>query len=114
MINTIIEIKYEHYSENVIVTSENLSEVLELSKKYPWQYIVKGEIKVPNFYKLMEVKYSRDVNKQCSWETIITGYKQCTVYLNTFGVSKWVELPKRETGITNLAIRELTWGYEKR
>jgi len=48
MTNTIIEIQYKKYTENVIVTDENVDDVLIhlLSDKdiVDWEYVVEGEI----------------------------------------------------------------------
>ncbi len=112
--NTIIEIDYIKYTENVIVNSQNIIEVQKEIKNNQWKYVIKGEILIPKTYSIIEIKRTRDINTQCPWETIITTYKKCTVVLNDEGRSKYIELPKRETHITNSKIESLIYGYVKK
>lgn len=46
VLNTIIEIDHKNYTENVIVTENNINEVLSLITKYEldWKYVIEGEL----------------------------------------------------------------------
>ena len=61
--------------------------------------------------KVLNVKRTRDVNTQCPWETIITTYKSCTLVFCKFGIYTRLYLKSAETHITNMRIKEESYGY---
>ena len=111
--NTIIEVNQINYTENVIVNSSNLKEVTEFVKNLHWSYVIKGDVLIENTYKVFDIKRTKDVNTQCSWEKVITNYKSCLVVTKINGFTKKTEISSRETYLTNMKIKDLTWGCKK-
>ena len=114
MRNTIIEIDHKNYTENVIVTIGNIKEVKELTSNLDWKYIFKGEVRMENTIKVIEVKRTRDIDSRCRWaKPIITTYKECTLLFYKDGDYKRKELKKDLTWKINQAIIDATYGFKK-
>jgi hypothetical protein len=111
--NTIIEVDQINYSENIIVTKENLLEVSNFIKSLKWSYIVKGEVLIKNTYRILDIVRKRNINSLCPWENVVTTYKACTLARRIDGYITFIEMPLRETYITNMKIKDLTWGLKK-
>jgi len=61
--------------------------------------------------KVIDIKRTRDVNTQCSWEKNITTYKSCTLVFCKFGVYTRLVLKNAQTHITNMKIKEASYGH---
>jgi hypothetical protein len=61
--------------------------------------------------KVIEVKRTRDVNTQCSWNKTITTYKSCILVFCKFGIYTRLVLKNAETHITNMRIKEASYGH---
>lgn len=58
-VNTIIEVTYENYTENVIVTEDNLTQVRSLIKNLVWSYVVEGSVIVEKVQKGLIIEFNK-------------------------------------------------------
>lgn len=55
---TIIEVQYQNYTENVIVTEDNLKKVRKMITNLVWSYVIEGEVIVEKVQKGLITKYN--------------------------------------------------------
>lgn len=87
---TIIEISYQNYTENVIVTEANLNEVIELTSTNQWAYIQEGTVKVPTIETTLE-----------GVEVYRVGNRVKLVNMDTFGEvyrNNWLKVSNTDKG----------------